>query len=147
MSVTYATEGNTGERSHVAVKGREVVDAELRELVVPARAGQYLHELDCRVEESRETLRRLVDRKPGAQVRLLGCDTDRAVVGVASPHPKATDGLNRAVGDRDRVGSERKRFGEVGRVAQPTRDDERDVTPAAPVEMPPGPRQRRDCRH
>ncbi len=56
----------------------------------------------------------LLHREPGAQVRLLGRDPDRAVVGVAGAHPEASDGLDGRVGDRHRVGTEGQRLGEVG---------------------------------
>ena len=119
----------------------------LRELVVPARAGEHLHELDRRVQEARQSLRRLVDRQACAQVRLLRRDADRAVVGVARAHAQAADRLDRAVRDRDRVGAERERLGEVGRVAQAAGDDQRDVAPAALIEVPASACERRDRRH
>ena len=118
----------------------------LRELIVPARAREHLHELDRRVQEPREPLRRFVDRQPRAEVRLLRRDADRAVVGVARAHAEAADRLDRAVGDRDRVGAERERLGEVGGVAQTAGDHERDVAPAALIEMPAGAGERRDRR-
>ncbi len=81
--------------------------------VVPARARQHLHEVDRRPQEAVEPVRGLVDREPCAQVRLLRRDADRAVVGVARAHAEAPDRLDRRVGDRDRVGAERERLGEV----------------------------------
>ncbi len=66
---------------------------------------------------------------------------------MARAHPEAADRLDRGVRDCDRVGTERQRLGEVGRHPQAARRDERDVAPAAPVEMAPGARQRGDGRY
>ena len=77
-----------------------------------------------RAQEPVEPVRGLVHRQPRPQVRLLRGDADRAVVGVAGAHAEAADGLDRRVGDRDGVGAERERLGEVGRVAQPAGDDQ-----------------------
>ena len=69
----------------------------------------------------------ICDRQARAQVRLLGRDADRAVVGVAGAHAEAADGLDRGVRDRDAVGAQRQRLDEVGRGAQAAGDDQRDV--------------------
>ena len=97
---------------------------EVAEVTVTARPGQHLHQLDRGAQEPVEPVRRLVDRQPGPQVRLLGGDADRAVVGVARPHAEAADGLDRRVGDGDRVGAEGERLGDVGSVAEATGRDE-----------------------
>ena len=139
--------GDAGERGHVAVEGGEVVDAELREVVVAARAGEHLHELDVARRKRASRCDASSTGQPRAQVRLLRRDADRAVVGVARAHAEAADRLDRAVGDRHRVGAERERLGEVGRVAQAAGDHERDVAAAALVEVAPGAGQRGDRRH
>src|SRR5439155_20428700 len=98
----------TGEGGDVAVEGGEVVGGELVQVVVAARAGQHLHQVDRRFQEALEAVRGFVDGQPGAQVRLLGRDPDRAVVRVARAHAETADRLDRRVGDGHRVGSERE---------------------------------------
>ena len=51
--------------------------AEVREMVVPARPRQHLHQLDRRPQEVVQAVRGLVDRQPGPQVWLLRRDADR----------------------------------------------------------------------
>ena len=56
--------GDAGEVGHVAVERGEVVGRELRQRVVPARAGEHLHQLDGRAQEAGRAARR--PRRPAA---------------------------------------------------------------------------------
>ena len=100
-----------------------------------------------RLEVPRQLFRGAIDGEPGPQVRLLGGDAHRAVVGVARPHPDTADRLERGVGDRDRVGTEGERLDHVLGTPEAAGGDERDVAGAGEVEVPPGPRQGRHRRH
>ena len=118
---------------HVAVEGREVVEAELRErgrgrTRAPAPASAR----PSRAGSARAVATASSTGQPGAQVRLLRRDADRAVVGVAGAHAEAADRLDRAVGDRDRVGARARAPWRSRRASRrPPVIDERDV--AAPA--------------
>ena len=139
--------GDAGEVGHVPVEGGEVGRGELvRGGEWPqARASTCMSSTDARRNRS-SRCGGLVDGQPGPQVRLLGGDADRAVVGVAGPHAEAADGLDGRVGHRHGVGAERQGLGEVGGVAQPAGDDQGDVAAARAGRGGPGPGQRRDGR-
>jgi hypothetical protein len=66
------------------------------------------------LQKPREPLRGRLDREPRAQVRLLGGDPDRTVVGVARAHRDAPDRLQGGIAERDAVGAEGYRRGDVG---------------------------------
>ena len=70
-------------------------------------------------------------------------DSHWAVVRVAGAHAEASDRLEGGVGDRDTVGPQRQCPGEVGRFAQTSRDDQRDIGGVAGIEVSPRPRQSR----
>jgi len=88
-----------------------------------------------------------VDGEALAQLGVLGCDADRAVVVVAGAHAEATGGLDRGVAQGDGIGSEGEGLDEVGLGAQASSDDEADVGGAPPVEVPSRPGEGRDGRN
>ena len=142
-----AAVGDAREAGNVFLPGHEIVGHEFAQMRMPAGARHDLHQLDARLEEVGEPPGRLLDLDPRGEMRLLRRDADRAVVGVAGAHAEAADRLDRRVGDRDRIGAERQRLGEVGGLAQAAGDDQRHVAPLRPVEMAACPRQRRDGGH
>ena len=79
---------------------------ELVEMLVTAGSGQDLHEIGCRPKEVVELVGPVLDLQPLPQMGFLGGDSHGAVVGVAGPHPEATDGLKSGVGDRNGIRSE-----------------------------------------
>ena len=66
---------------HLAVERGQVVEAEVAQPRPATGAGQYLHQLDCRLEEPGESLRRVFHDQALAQAGLLRGDTDRTIVG------------------------------------------------------------------
>ena len=72
-------------------------------MVVAARPGKDLHQLDRGTEKIRQTAGGFVDDQSRHQVRLLSGDADRAVVGVARPHAKTTDRLDCGIRYRDGI--------------------------------------------
>ena len=79
-------------------------------MMVAAGAGQHLHELHGGLEVAGQARGRLVDLEAASQVDLLGGDAHRAVVGVASAHAQAANGLQGRVGHRHPVRAQREGF-------------------------------------
>ena len=113
----------------------------------PHALAKHHHQLGDRAEVAGQLPRRPLHGQPRAQVRLLGGDAHRAVVGVARPHPDAADRLQRHIGHRDRVGAQGQRLHHVLGAPEAAGRDERDVAGTGEVEVAAGPGQRRHGRH
>ncbi len=87
-------------------------------------ARQDLHQFDRRCKKPGQSLRRDVDRQALAKMRFLRCNSDRAIIGMASTHAETADRLDSCVRDSDSVGAQRHGFGEVRRVPQAARRDQ-----------------------
>jgi hypothetical protein len=61
LSKRDPSETDSTQVGHVPTPGGQVIDTQLVEMLVPARAGQYLHEFDGRTEESVESPRGVID--------------------------------------------------------------------------------------
>ena len=77
-----------------------------------AGSSQNLHQFGGGLKIGAQPTGRLLDDQTGSKSRLLSCNPYRAFVGMARPHPKATDGLEGRVGGlfggRERVGGSRR---------------------------------------
>ena len=108
---------------------------------------KHLHQVHRRTEVSSEAIGRLINRQPRSKVLTLGCDSDRAVVGVTGTHADAADGLERSIRDRDSVGTESQGLHEISGSPQTAGDDQRHVVGSGSVEVAPRSGERRDGRN
>jgi len=106
-----------------------------------------LHQVGRGAEEVVELLCALVDLQALAQMRLLGGDTHGAVVGVAGPHPQATDCLDRRVRYRDGVGTQCQGLDKIGWQSQSAGNYQRHIAATFFVEITAGTGQCRDGGH
>ena len=102
---------------------------------VAAGSGHYLHQFNARLEEIFELLGRAFDHQAADEMRLLGRDAHRTVIGMAGAHSDTADGLHGGVGHGDAVGPQRQRLDKVRGLAQTTGDDQRDVAARASAGM------------
>ena len=101
------------ELGDVALPAREVARGEVRQESWPqARASTTISSVIA-LQVAGQLLGRPLHGQPGAQVRLLGGDAHRAVVGVAGAHPDAADRLQGDVRHGDGVGAQRQRLDHV----------------------------------
>jgi hypothetical protein len=93
------TIGNAGEVRHVSLPGGQIVDTEAIDMLMTTGAGHDFYQVIGGTKEIVETLGAALDDQSLAQVRLLGGDTNRAIIGIAGAHAETADGLNRRIGD------------------------------------------------
>ena len=74
-------------------------------MIMTACPGHHLHQFGGGAEEVVELLGAFVNLQALAQMGLLGGNTHGAVVGVAGPHPQATDCLDSRVRYRNGIGT------------------------------------------
>ncbi len=111
---------------------------------MPARTREHLHQLGGRVEKARKTICTLLDDEALAQSFFLRRDTDRTIVGFTGSHAQTTDRLQRAIADRDSVGTEREHFDEVRFRAKSAGGNQRDIPNAERIKVS---TCARDCGH
>ena len=85
-------------------------------------------------EEVLHPFGRELDLEPGAELRVLGGDPDRALAGVADPVLLAAGGHESGRGEGHRVGAHGEGLGGVGRGPQAAGDDQRHAVGAVGVE-------------
>jgi len=105
---------------------------------MPAGSSHDLHQLCRRRKEPIQTLCPRIDYQSLPQVRLLGSDAHRTVVGMTRPHAETPDGLDGRVRHRDCIGAERERLDEIGRQTQATGNHQSDVLAAFLIQETPG---------
>ena len=89
-----AAKANTAKIGHFFFPSGQVAVGKVGQAIVPASPRQNLHKFNRGTKVSCQFLRTDLHIKPRAQVRFLGRDADRAIVGIAHARGYAAHGLH-----------------------------------------------------